>query len=242
MSGAKSVFDRLNALRGQSVELGLWQITRLLDRLDHPERDFPALHVAGTNGKGSVCAMAAAALRRAGHRVGLLTSPHLVHYSERIRVNGAPIREDEAEPILEKLGMESEGFEGSFFEVYLNREAVWSSGFFGISLQGGKEEGVRDVICVRTDSGPRVLSDDRLQPDRWYRLRLTVPAGEQTGTVSIIELSEGEETTRTVVFGGAETVDLTEGQTWDPALVDLDTLVLRLGGAVQVGAVRLTNR
>jgi len=117
MGGAKSVFDRLSELRGQSVELGLWQITRLLDRLDHPERDFPALHVAGTNGKGSVCAMAAAALQRAGHRVGLLTSPHLVHYSERIRVNGAPIREDEAAPVLERLGMEEDGFEGSFFEV-----------------------------------------------------------------------------------------------------------------------------
>lgn len=117
-----TVFDKLQLLRGQSVELGLWQITRLLDRLDHPERDFPAVHVAGTNGKGSVCAMAAAALQRAGHRVGLLTSPHLVDYAERIRVNGRPIDEDAAADILEKLELpDGEGafgdFDGSFFEV-----------------------------------------------------------------------------------------------------------------------------
>lgn len=115
-------FHQLQILHGQSVELGLWQVTRLLDRLDHPERDFPAIHVAGTNGKGSVCAMAAAALQAAGHRVGLLTSPHLVHYSERIRVNGRPIRPAAASEILAKLehvdGDAAFGsFDGSFFEV-----------------------------------------------------------------------------------------------------------------------------
>jgi dihydrofolate synthase/folylpolyglutamate synthase len=114
---AMTVFDKLQSLRGQSVVLGLAQITRLLDELDHPERDFPAVHVAGTNGKGSVCAMAAAALERAGHRVGLLTSPHLVDFAERIRVNGRRIREEEAVPILETLD-EAGGFrDGSFFEV-----------------------------------------------------------------------------------------------------------------------------
>ena len=50
MPTESSPFERLQALRGQSVELGLWQITRLLDRLDHPERDFPAIHITGTNG------------------------------------------------------------------------------------------------------------------------------------------------------------------------------------------------
>ena len=102
-SSAAGRFARLQELRNQSVELGLWQVTRLLDRLDHPERDFPAIHVAGTNGKGSVCAMVAAALSHAGYRVGLLTSPHLVDFPERIRVDGAPLREEQAVPILEKL-------------------------------------------------------------------------------------------------------------------------------------------
>ncbi len=110
-------FERLQALRGQSVELGLWQITRLLDRLDHPERDFPAIHVAGTNGKGSVCAMIAAQLRRAGHRVGLLTSPHLVDYAERIRVDGRPIPAADAHEIMTRLERDDGSFDGSFFEV-----------------------------------------------------------------------------------------------------------------------------
>ena len=115
--GPSGVFAKLTSLRGQSVVLGLAQVTRLLDLLDHPERDFPAIHVAGTNGKGSVCAMVAAALQGAGYRVGLLTSPHLVHFSERIRVDGAPIREAEAAPILTRLQNDDGDFDGSFFEV-----------------------------------------------------------------------------------------------------------------------------
>jgi dihydrofolate synthase/folylpolyglutamate synthase len=117
MLASTDLFDALLALRIQNVELGLATITRLLDRLDHPERDFPAVHVAGTNGKGSVCAMIAAQLASAEYRVGLLTSPHLVHFTERIRVGGAPIKEEEAAPILEALRDASGSYEGSFFEV-----------------------------------------------------------------------------------------------------------------------------
>jgi dihydrofolate synthase/folylpolyglutamate synthase len=64
---------------------------RALDALGHPERSFPVLQVGGTNGKGSTCAMAAAGLRAAGHRVGLYTSPHLVAFNERIQVDGRSI-------------------------------------------------------------------------------------------------------------------------------------------------------
>jgi dihydrofolate synthase/folylpolyglutamate synthase len=117
MTEPNAAFERLTMLRGQSVELGLAQVTKLLDRLDHPERDFPAVHVAGTNGKGSVCAMVEAQLRGAGHRVGLLTSPHLIDYSERIRVNGKPIRESDAASILDVLERSDGSFDGSFFEV-----------------------------------------------------------------------------------------------------------------------------
>jgi dihydrofolate synthase/folylpolyglutamate synthase len=64
---------------------------RALEALGHPERRYPVLHVGGTNGKGSTCAMAAAALAAAGHTVGLYTSPHLVRFNERIQVGGAAI-------------------------------------------------------------------------------------------------------------------------------------------------------
>lgn len=150
-------FGKLQALRGQSVELGLWQVTRLLDRLDHPERDFPAIHVAGTNGKGSVCAMAAAALRRAGHRVGLLTSPHLVHFSERIRVNGRPIAEDAAAAILEALerpdGDGSFGaFDASFFEVTT-----------ALAFEHFRREGV-DVAVIEVGLGGRLDASNVCHP------------------------------------------------------------------------------
>jgi dihydrofolate synthase/folylpolyglutamate synthase len=63
----------------------------LLDALDHPERGIPFVHVAGTNGKGSVCAFLTQILMRAGLRVGTFTSPHLIHFEERITVNNEQI-------------------------------------------------------------------------------------------------------------------------------------------------------
>ncbi|MDB5104692.1 MAG: hypothetical protein JWP91_2381 [Fibrobacteres bacterium] len=78
-----------------AVKLGLETINALLDRLGRPDRGLTFLHVAGTNGKGSVCANLAALLAAAGYRrVGLYTSPHLVSFRERILVDGEPIPAD----------------------------------------------------------------------------------------------------------------------------------------------------
>jgi len=87
--------DYLAALRPHAIRLGLERVARALDDLGRPDRALRVLHVAGTNGKGSTCAMADAALRAAGHRVGLYTSPHLERFSERIRVDGREISDDE---------------------------------------------------------------------------------------------------------------------------------------------------
>ncbi len=81
----------LAALQPLAMRLGLERMERALDALGHPERGLRILHVAGTNGKGSACAMAAQALVEAGHRTGLYTSPHLVRFNERIAIDGAPI-------------------------------------------------------------------------------------------------------------------------------------------------------
>ncbi|HVO19218.1 MAG TPA: cyanophycin synthetase [Anaeromyxobacter sp.] len=81
----------LDGLRPLAMRFGLERMERALTALGHPERRYPVLHVAGTNGKGSTCAMAAAALSAAGHRVGLYTSPHLARFNERIAVNGVPL-------------------------------------------------------------------------------------------------------------------------------------------------------
>jgi dihydrofolate synthase / folylpolyglutamate synthase len=81
----------LASLQPLAIRLGLERMERALEALGHPERGLRVLHVAGTNGKGSTCAMAAEALRLAGHRTGLYTSPHLVRFNERIAVDGEPI-------------------------------------------------------------------------------------------------------------------------------------------------------
>lgn len=73
---------------------GLERMEVLLEALGHPERQTPFLHVAGTNGKGSTAALLDSCLRQAGYRVGLFTSPHLLRYNERFRIDGADISDE----------------------------------------------------------------------------------------------------------------------------------------------------
>jgi len=75
------------------IKLGLENTTEFLERIGNPHLDFKSVHVTGTNGKGSVCAFVAEILRRQGLKVGLYTSPHLVDFRERIKVNGKMIPE-----------------------------------------------------------------------------------------------------------------------------------------------------
>jgi dihydrofolate synthase/folylpolyglutamate synthase len=84
--GSRSSRDYLEHLRVHGIKLGLENIKTLLADLGDPQESFPSVHVAGTNGKGSVSAMLASLLSRHGFRVGLYTSPHLVRVEERIRV------------------------------------------------------------------------------------------------------------------------------------------------------------
>ncbi len=86
--------DFLFSLHRFGIKLGLEAITDILDRLDNPQHSYATLHVAGTNGKGSSSAMVAAILQASGYRVGLYTSPHLIDFRERIRVQGADISEE----------------------------------------------------------------------------------------------------------------------------------------------------
>jgi dihydrofolate synthase/folylpolyglutamate synthase len=73
------------------AEFNLERMFALLEKLGNPHHDFPAIHVAGTKGKGSTCAFAAAALQAAGYRTGLYTSPHLHDFCERIQLDGRPV-------------------------------------------------------------------------------------------------------------------------------------------------------
>ena len=74
--------------------LGLEEISKVLDRLGNPEKQLKFVHIAGTNGKGSTATLVEACLRKSGYRVGLYTSPHLVRYNERFKINGEEISDE----------------------------------------------------------------------------------------------------------------------------------------------------
>jgi len=107
----------LFALHRFGVKLGLEAITNLLQRLDNPQRRYATLHIGGTNGKGSSAAMAAAMLQAGGYRVGLYTSPHLIDFRERIRVQGEDISEEQVCDLTARIRQAAEPLGSlTFFE------------------------------------------------------------------------------------------------------------------------------
>lgn len=119
MSYSASI-DYLLSLQKQGVKLGIGKMQTLLDLLGNPQKSFRSLHVAGTNGKGSVSAICASLLSAHGYRVALYTSPHLVSFTERMRVNGKEIAESEvvslADEIRDLLGRNPDVPTPTFFE------------------------------------------------------------------------------------------------------------------------------
>jgi len=113
-----AVLQRLLSLHPKRIDLVLHRVERLLAALDHPEQKMPpVIHVAGTNGKGSVCAYLRAMLEGSGYRVHVYTSPHLVHFHERIRIAGKLISEEELAATLEECEAANAGAPITFFEI-----------------------------------------------------------------------------------------------------------------------------
>src|SRR5438309_8079235 len=117
----KEAIDYLYSLRLFGTKLGLENTCRLSKLAGNPQERLRFIHVAGTNGKGSTCAMLESIYRAAGLRVGLFTSPHLVSFGERIQVNRRPISEAEVvaqvaelQPLLQQFSAEEHP---TFFEV-----------------------------------------------------------------------------------------------------------------------------
>ena len=112
------ILDRLMGLHPKLIDLSLGRVERLLENLDHPE-DYlpPTIHVAGTNGKGSVLAYLRAMFEAAGNRVHVYTSPHLVRFHERIRLNGKLIPEHDLAVQLEECEAANGGEPITFFEI-----------------------------------------------------------------------------------------------------------------------------
>jgi dihydrofolate synthase/folylpolyglutamate synthase len=122
VSASTTLLERLKALHPQSIDLSLGRIERLLASLDHPERRLPpVVHVAGTNGKGSLIAFLRAIAEGLGRRVHIYTSPHLVNFHERIVLAGtggaAPIAEDMLVDCLARAEVANSGELITLFEI-----------------------------------------------------------------------------------------------------------------------------
>ena len=90
-----STLEYLYQLHNRGIKLGLENINKILHECNRPHDEFQAIHLAGTNGKGSTASIIAKILQNAGQKVGLYTSPHLINFNERIRINGEPISDND---------------------------------------------------------------------------------------------------------------------------------------------------
>ncbi|NLC71061.1 MAG: bifunctional folylpolyglutamate synthase/dihydrofolate synthase [Desulfuromonadaceae bacterium] len=115
MDYGKSI-EFLCGLRQTGIKLGLRNIALLLSDLDHPQKQFVTLHVAGTNGKGSTASGLAAILSAAGYRTGLYTSPHLQSFNERIRIDGETVSDPEVTELVAEVRKRTPGRSATFFE------------------------------------------------------------------------------------------------------------------------------
>ena len=114
----KQAMGFLHELEGRGIKLGLERMRSFLDFIGNPEKTFKSVHVAGTNGKGSTCAMIESILREAGYKTGLYTSPHLVSFNERIQVGGKQITNEQLAALISELKhkMEESKIELTYFE------------------------------------------------------------------------------------------------------------------------------
>ncbi|MEN9828031.1 MAG: Folylpolyglutamate synthase [Bacteroidota bacterium] len=116
-SQLKELLDYLFSLHRFGIKPGLERIESLLEFLGNPQNSLQCIHVAGTNGKGSVCSLLAGILQSAGYRVGLYTSPHLRQFNERIRINGEMISDADIAHLAHIMMPEIEREHTTFFEV-----------------------------------------------------------------------------------------------------------------------------
>ena len=138
---------------GQSAyKPGLDNVVALSKAYNHPHTAFKTIHVAGTNGKGSVSHTLAAILQSAGYKVGLYTSPHLLDFSERIRVNGQPIAQDYVVNFVHQSQAIIEQLNPSFFEI----TTLMAFSYF-------KEQAV-DIAVIEVGLGGRLDSTNIITP------------------------------------------------------------------------------
>ena len=167
--------------RTTTIKFGLATTRALLRSLGNPHEVVPAIHIGGTNGKGSVCTLVAAALREAGWRVGLYTSPHLVSFRERIQVDGVPVSEAAVAMWTERLQPMILERRATFFE------ATTAIAFADFAARGAEIAVVEVGLGGRLDSTnvvrPLVSAVTKIERDHMKYLGDTLEkiAGEKAG-------------------------------------------------------------
>lgn len=127
MMNYQQAFEFTQSLKRLGKTPGLACLSRVMNALGNPEEGLKVIHVAGTNGKGSVCAITASVLKEAGYKVGLFTSPFLVDFRERFQINGEYIPKETYAALCEqvKTAMEQEGEELSQFAFITAIAYLW---------------------------------------------------------------------------------------------------------------------
>ena len=148
----RAALDALFARTTGQWKLGLERVEGFLHELGDPHQRLPIIHIAGTNGKGSVCASLETVLRRQGIRVGTYTSPHLVDFRERFRIDGAPIDEAPIFDFLERWTPRVETLGVTFFE------ATTAMGFQLFA------DAQVDIAVIETGLGGRLDATNVVQP------------------------------------------------------------------------------
>lgn len=144
------MFHRIGAA---AYKADLKNIIALSNTLNNPEKKFKSIHIAGTNGKGSVSHMIASVLQESGYKTGLFTSPHLKDFRERIRINGQMIDEETITDFIEKHKRSFDVIEPSFFE--------WTT---ALAFKYFEEEKV-DIAVIETGLGGRLDSTNLITPE-----------------------------------------------------------------------------
>jgi dihydrofolate synthase/folylpolyglutamate synthase len=146
------LLEYLYDLQRLGIKVGLGHTKKILERCGNPQNNFLSIHIAGTNGKGSTSAMLASILKEAGYKVGLYTSPHLLRFNERVRVDGIPILDEKIVEFVEEHKYDIEEIESTFFEATT-----------ALAFSYFKHQKV-DVAVVETGLGGRLDSTNVLKP------------------------------------------------------------------------------
>ena len=148
-----NLLAHLYGLRRLGIKVGLEHTNELLRRCGSPHRGLKTIHIAGTNGKGSTAAMIQAILRENGLKVGLYTSPHLIRFNERIRINGLPISDEYIIEFMAQFNSVIDAVEATFFEA----TTVLALHYFS-----NQEV---DVAVIETGLGGRLDSTNVIDPE-----------------------------------------------------------------------------